>query len=159
MEATYGAVVTLDYTLSLESGEVMGGSRDRVEYLHGYYNIIPALERALEGARVGDRRSVVLEPADAYGEHEATRVVTVPIDSVPDGRALKPGMRIMAETGRGPVELTVSEVNDDSVVFDANHPLAGKRLHFDVEVMDIRTAARHELAQGYPGPQACSTFT
>lgn len=159
MEATYGAVVTLDYTLSLDDGETLGRPQDHVEYLHGYYNIIPGLEKALEGARPGDRRSVVLEPADAYGEHDAARLVTVPIDLVPDGTALEPGMRLMAETGRGPVELTVAEVKHDSVVFDANHPLAGKRLHFDVEVVDIRTAARHELAQGHPGPQACSAFT
>ena len=159
MEATHGAVVTLNYTLSLDDGEVLGAPEDHVEYLHGYYNIIPGLEKALEGTQPGDRRSVVLEPADAYGERQAERLVTVPLELVPDAKELELGMRVMAETGRGPVELTVSEVKDDTVVFDANHPLAGKTLHFDVEVVDVRAAARHELSQGYPGPQACSTFS
>jgi len=159
MEATHGAVVTLNYTLSLDDGEVLGEPEDRVEYLHGYYNLIPGLEKALEGTRAGERRSVVVEPADAYGEHDPDRYVTVPLESVPGSEDLKPGTTVMADTGRGPVPLTVSEINEESVVFDANHPLAGKRLHFDVEVVDVRAAARHELAQGYPGPEACTTFT
>lgn len=158
MEATNGAVVTLSYTLSLDNGEVVGGPEDRIEYLHGYSNIVPGLERALEGTQEGDRRSVVLEPADAYGERDTGRLVTVPIGHMPDGMELEPGVRVMADTARGPVQLTVSEVNDDSVVLDANHPLAGKTLHFDVEVIDIRTAARHELLQGFPGPQ-CTTYS
>jgi FKBP-type peptidyl-prolyl cis-trans isomerase SlyD len=158
MEATYGQVVTLNYTLSLDDGEVLGEPEDHVEYLHGYYNIIPGLERALEGVRPGERRSVVLEPADAYGDHQIDRLITVPLTQVPRQVELEPGARVVADTGRGPVELAVVEVNDDSVVLDANHPLAGKRLHFDVEVVDVRAAARHELAQGFPGPQ-CSTFT
>ena len=159
METTYGAVVTLNYTLSLENGEVLGEPEDRLEYLHGYGNIVPGLEKALEGTRPGERKTVVVEPAEAYGEHHADRLITAPIASVPRAGDLRPGMTVMAETPRGPVTLTVSQVNDDSVVFDANHPLAGKTLHFDVEVLDIRNAARHELAQGFPGPQACTTYS
>jgi FKBP-type peptidyl-prolyl cis-trans isomerase SlyD len=157
MQATYGSVVTLNYTLSLEDGEVLG-AEDSVEYLHGYYNIMPGLERSLEGSRAGEKKAVVVEPADAYGEHDPARMVNVPIASVPDGRELQPGMKVTAGTPRGPVELTVSEVGDGNIVLDANHPLAGKRLHFDVEVIDVRAAAVHELSQGHPGPQACNTF-
>jgi FKBP-type peptidyl-prolyl cis-trans isomerase SlyD len=157
MQATYGSVVTLNYTLSLDDGEVLG-EEENVEYLHGYYNIMPGLERALEGTRAGEKKDVVLEPADGYGEHDPERLISTPIDSVPDGRKLEPGMMITAGTARGPVDLTVHEVNDDTIVFDANHPLAGKRLHFDVEVVDVRSAAVHELSQGHPGPQACNTF-
>ncbi len=159
MEATYGAVVTLDYTLSLDGGEILGEPEDRIEYLHGYRNLIPGLEKAVDGTQPGDRRSVVLEPAEAYGEHDPERLITVPMDQVPEGRELQPGMTVMADTGRGPVPLTVSEVSDDTIVFDANHPLAGKRLHFDVQVVDVRAAARHELSQGHPGPQAGTTFS
>jgi FKBP-type peptidyl-prolyl cis-trans isomerase SlyD len=158
MEATYGAVVTLNYSLSLDDGETLG-DEEGVEYLHGYYNIMPGLEKALEGIGAGERRAVVLEPADAYGEHDPSRLITAAIESVPDGKKLQPGMRITAGTPRGPVELTVSEMTDETIVFDANHPLAGKRLHFDVEAVAVRPAARHELAQGYPGPQACTTFS
>jgi FKBP-type peptidyl-prolyl cis-trans isomerase SlyD len=153
MEATTGAVVTLNYTLSLDDGETLGQPDDRLEYLHGYANIIPGLEKALEGTQPGDRRSVMLAPADAYGEHHADRLITVPMDSVPDDMELEAGMKIMADTGRGPVELTVCEVSDETVVLDANHPLAGKTLHFDVEIVDVRGAAQHELLQGHPGPQ------
>lgn len=158
MEATNGAVVALSYTLSLDDGGILGEPEDRLEYLHGYSNIIPGLERALEGTQLGERRSVVVEPADAYGEHHADRLITAPTNAVPDHIKLEPGATVMADTGRGPVQLTVTEVNDDTVVFDANHPLAGKRLHFDVEVVGVRAAERHELLQGYPGPQ-CTTFS
>ncbi len=157
MKATYGSVVTLNYTLSLDDGEVLGEEED-VEYLHGYYNIMPGLERALEGSEAGEKKAVVLEAADGYGEHDPERLITAPLASVPDGDKLEPGMRITAGTPRGPVDLLVSEVTDENIVFDANHPLAGERLHFDVEVMSIRAAEVHELSQGHPGPQACNTF-
>ncbi len=158
MEAMHGAVVTLAYTLTLDDGEVLG-EEEGVEYLHGFYNIMPGLEKALEGIRPGERRAVVLEPAEGYGEHDPERFITAPIDQVPDADVLKPGMRISAGTARGPVELTVAEVHEDTVVFDANHPLAGKRLNFDVSAVDVRPALRHELTQGHPGPAACSTYT
>jgi FKBP-type peptidyl-prolyl cis-trans isomerase SlyD len=159
MEATYGAVVSLNYTLSLDDGAVVEAPQESFEYLHGYNNIVPGLEKALDRVQPGDRKSIVVEPAEGYGEHFADRMITVPIDRMPDGMSLEPGVKVMAETGRGPVTLTVSEVGDDTVVLDANHPLAGKTLHFDVEVLDVRNAARHELQQGHPGPQACTTFS
>ena len=130
MEAMHGAVVTLDYTLTLDDGEVIGQEQG-VEYLHGHHNIMPGLEKGLEGIRAGEQRTVTLEPAEAYGEHDPGRLITAPIAEVPDADKLAPGMRISASTIRGPVELAVVEVREDAVVFDANHPLAGKRIHFD----------------------------
>ena len=159
MRTSHGTVVKMNYALSLDDDEILESSDCPMEYLHGFENIIPGLERALEGAEPGERRSVVVEPADAYGEHDPERLITVPIDEVPDGAALEPGMKLMAESARGPITLTVSQVNDDSVVLDANHPLAGKRLHFEVEVVDVRAAEVHELGQGYPGPQVRPAFT
>ena len=153
LEATYGSVVTISYTLTLDDGEVVGERNHRLDYLHGWHNIVPGLEKALEGIKVGERRSVVLEPAEAYGDYDADQLITMPIGSVPANVQLEPGAQINVKTARGPVTLTVSEVRSDSVVFDANHPLAGKRLHFDVEVMDIRTAIGRELRQGYPGTE------
>lgn len=158
MEAMHGAVVTLDYTLTLDDGEVIG-REEGVEYLQGFYNIMPGLEKALEGINPGESRTVTLEPAEAYGEHDPERLITAPIAEVPDADKLSPGMRISAHTIRGPVELTVWEVNDDTIVFDSNHPLAGKRIHFDVAVTDIRPALQHELTQGHPGPERCNTYT
>jgi FKBP-type peptidyl-prolyl cis-trans isomerase SlyD len=158
MEAMHGAVVTLDYALKLDDGELLG-EEEGVEYLHGYYNIMPGLEQALAGVQPGERRAVVLEPAEAYGEHDPDRLITAPKVDVPDADTLQPGMKIWASTGRGQVELTVAEVNEDDIVFDANHPLAGKRLHFDVAVLDVRPALGHELRQGHPGPEVCNTYT
>ena len=158
MEAMHGAVVTLDYTLTLDDGVVI--SREQgVEYLHGHQNIMPGLEKGLEGIRGGERRTVTLEPAEAYGEHDPDRLIKAPIAEVPEADKLTPGMRISARTARGPVELTVAEVLEDTVVFDANHPLAGKRIHFDVEATGVRPALQHELTQGHPGPEVCNTFT
>jgi FKBP-type peptidyl-prolyl cis-trans isomerase SlyD len=153
VEATYGSVVTISYTLTLDDGEVVGERNHRLEYLHGWHNIVPGLETALEGIKVGERRVVVLEPVDAYGEYNADQLITMPTGSVPANVRLEPGVQISVKTARGPVALTVSEVGSDGVVFDANHPLAGKRLHYDVEVVDIRTAIGRELRQGYPGTE------
>lgn len=159
MEATYGVVVSLNYSLSLADGELVEAPEESFEYLHGYHNIVPGLEKGLEGVQPGDHRTIVVEPAEGYGEHLAERLITVPVDRMPEGLELEPGAKVMAETGRGPVALTIVEVGDENVVLDSNHPLAGKTLHFDVEVLDVRNAARHELQQGYPGPQACNTFS
>lgn len=159
METTYGTVVSLKYTLSLDDGEVVEAPEESFEYLHGYRNIVPGLEKGLEGAQPGDLKSIVVEPAEGYGEHSADRMITVPIERMPEGMQLEPGVKVMAETGQGPVALTVTEVGEENVVLDANHPLAGKRLHFDVEVLGVRNPERHELQQGHPGPQACDTFS
>jgi FKBP-type peptidyl-prolyl cis-trans isomerase SlyD len=158
MEAMHGAVVTLDYTLTLDGGEVVG-REEGVEYLHGFFNIMTGLENGLEGINPGERRTVTLEPGEAFGEHDPERLITAPIAEVPDAGQLTPGMRITAGTARGPVELTVAEVNDDTIVFDSNHPLAGKRVHFDVDVTAVRPGLQHELRQGHPGPEACNTYS
>jgi FKBP-type peptidyl-prolyl cis-trans isomerase SlyD len=157
METANGRVVTINYSLTLDDGTTLGQEHG-VEYLQGFYNILPGLEQGIAGAGPGDRRTVVLEPPDAYGEYDPERLITAPIDDVPDGSALEPGMWITARTAKGPVELKVTEVKDDSVVFDANHPLAGQRLHFEVEITAVRSAAEYELEQGRPGPKACKSY-
>jgi len=151
MEATRGAVVTLNYTLRNDEGELLDGPDQAIEYLHGFGNIIPGLENALEGAQPGNRQSVVVEPADAYGDVDPTAIITLPTDTVPEGMLVEVGMQVIGDTPSGPVQLTVREVTEDAIVVDANHPLAGVRLHFDVEVVDVRAASEEELAQGYPG--------
>lgn len=148
MEATRGAVVTLSYTLRDDEGELLEKTEKPFEYLHGYDNIIPGLEKALEGTEPGHQQEIVLEPAEAYGERDPAAVLTLPADSVPENMDLEPGMRVVGETPSGSVDLTVREVNEDNVVVDANHPLAGKRLHFEVEVVEVRAASDRELAAG-----------
>ena len=148
MEATRGAVVTLSYTLRDDEGQVIESTEKPFAYLHGFGKIIPGLEKALEGAEPGHQQEVVVEPAEAYGEPDPKAIVTLPSESIPEDMDLKPGMKVVGEAPSGPVDLTVLEVNEDSVVVDANHPLAGKTLHFDLEVVDVRAPSDEELAQG-----------
>ena len=153
MEAAHGAVVTFTYTLRDNEGELLESTDTPMPYLHGYDNIIPGLERALEGAQPGQSTSVVIEPADAYGDFDPAAIVTLPSDAIPDDVELEPGMSVVGDTPNGPVALTVVEVNDNGLVVDANHPLAGKTLHFEVDVVDVRPASQQELTQGYPEPE------
>jgi FKBP-type peptidyl-prolyl cis-trans isomerase SlyD len=147
MQAKHGAVVTMDYTLTDDEGNVLDKTEEPIEYLHGYGTIIPGLEKGLEGAEPGNERQIVVEPGEAYGEPDPKAVFEVSRDSVPDDMALEPGMRVVGDTSDGPVGLVVREVNKDHIVVDANHPLAGKTLHFDVKVVDVRQASDEELAE------------
>ena len=152
MQATRGAVVSFNYTLTDDSGVVIDSSEGGapLQYLHGYDNIIPGLESALEGVECGHKSTVIVEPADGYGEVDDEAIFEVGRDKFPDGMEIFPGMQFAGETPNGDVPLTVVEVRDDSVVVDANHPLAGERLHFDVEIVDVRPASNEELDLGYP---------
>lgn len=152
MQATRGAVVSLNYTLTDDGGTVIDSSEGGVplRYLHGYDNIIPGLEDALEGAEPGHKSKVIVEPADAYGEVDGEAIFEVERDKFPEEMDIQPGMQFTGETPSGDVPFTVVEVKDDAVVVDANHPLAGERLHFDIEVLDVRPASSEELAAGCP---------
>lgn len=147
MKASHGSVVTFSYTLRDEEGEVIDTSEEPVSYLHGYGEIIPGLENALEGAEPGDHEEVVVPPSEGYGEPDPEAILTLPSDSIPEGMHVEPGMDVVGETDEGIVRLTVREVNDDGIVVDANHPLAGKTLHFDVDVLDVHPASKEELAE------------
>jgi FKBP-type peptidyl-prolyl cis-trans isomerase SlyD len=152
MQATRGAVVSFNYTLTDDSGAIIDSSEGGapLQYLHGYDNIIPGLENALEGVECGHKSVIVVEPADGYGEVDDESIFEVERCKFPEGMDVFPGMQFAGETPNGDVPLTVVQVNDDAVVVDANHPLAGERLHFDVEVVDVRPASNEELALGYP---------
>jgi FKBP-type peptidyl-prolyl cis-trans isomerase SlyD len=150
MEVTHGAVVAMNYTLTDDDGELIDSSQEPLVYLHGYGNIIPGLEKGLEGTEPGQRHTVVVEPAEAYGETDPGAIITVPSETVPEGVELTPGMVVVGDTPSGPIQLTVREVNEDNIVVDGNHPLAGKRLHFEVEIVEVRPASDEELAEGCP---------
>ncbi|HLA81392.1 MAG TPA: peptidylprolyl isomerase [Thermoleophilia bacterium] len=152
MQATRGTVVSFNYILTDDSGAVIDSSEGGapLQYLHGYDNIIPGLESALEGAELGYKSTVVVEPADGYGEMDGEAIFEVERDKFPEETDIFPGMQFVGETQNGDVPLTVVEVKEGAVIVDANHPLAGERLHFDVEVVDVRPASNEELAAGYP---------
>jgi FKBP-type peptidyl-prolyl cis-trans isomerase SlyD len=150
MEVTHGAVVAMNYTLKDDEGELIDKSEQPLVYLHGFGNIIPGLEKGLEGAEISENRSVVVEAAEAYGETDPAAIIKVPSDTVPEGVELEPGMVVLGDTPSGSVQLTVVEINDDHIVVDGNHPLAGQRLHFEVEIVGVRAASKEELAEGCP---------
>ena len=152
MQAIRGAVVSFNYKLTDDDGNAIDSSEGcaPLSYLHGYENIIPGLENALEGVDVGYSANVVVEPTEAYGEIDEEAIFEVGKDKFPPEMELAPGMQFAGETPSGDVPLTVMQVNDDSVIVNANHPLAGERLHFELEVVDIREATDEELQQGHP---------
>ena len=151
MQATKDKVVIVDYTLKDEQGTVIDQSNDgNFAYLHGARNIIPGLEAALEGKQQGDSVNVVIEPADGYGERDPAQVQNVPRTAFPEDVEIQPGMQFQAQSPDGQVvHVVVAEVEEESVIIDANHPLAGVTLHFDVNVIDIRDASPEELEHGH----------
>ncbi len=150
-------VVTLHYEVAdNDSGEVIDSSSggQPLTYLHGARNIIPGLENALEGKAVGDELEVTIEAADAYGERSEDRVQRVPHEAFAEIDKVETGMTVTAQTESGPINLVVTAVDDDAVTVDANHPLAGKALKFNVKVESIRDASDEEVEHGHVhGPE------
>ena len=118
-------------------------------YLHGANNLIPGLEKALEGRAVGEVIDVTVDAEDAYGPYHDGLRQEVPLSAFGDIEDIVPGMRFIAETEMGQRPVQVSEVKNDTVVVDGNHPLAGQALVFYVEVMDVREATEEEIAHGH----------
>ncbi|HBS42656.1 MAG TPA: peptidylprolyl isomerase [Oceanospirillales bacterium] len=145
-------VVTIHYKVTdVDSGEVIDSSEGGapMTYMHGAQNIIPGLEAALEGKSVGDEIEVTVAPADAYGEYSEERVQQVPIEAFQGVEKVEPGMAFTAQTEHGPVNLIVTEVEETMVTVDANHPLAGKALKFEVTIDSVRDASEEEVAHGH----------
>lgn len=146
-------VVSLDYTLRLDDGEVIDSSagEEPLHFLQGRGQIIPGLERALYGMAVGEEKDIVVKPADAYGEHDEDAYEVVPRSIFPDDIKLEEGMglRLRDQTSGEPVEAFIAGLRSDSVMLDFNHPLAGETLHFHVEIAGLRPATGEELDQGY----------
>jgi FKBP-type peptidyl-prolyl cis-trans isomerase SlyD len=147
-------VATLHYVLSDQAGQVLDDSRARqrpLEYLHGHDNLMAGLERALEGQTAGAEMTITLMPADAYGLRDESLVRQVARSAFPMAE-LAPGMRFQTPGDAGPEIVTVLEVEDDEVLIDTNHPLAGETLRYRLEVLSVRDATRAELAKGHPLP-------
>lgn len=144
-------VVDFNYTLKDDEGNILDQSQGQpLSYLHGHQNIIPGLESQLAGKKVGDKFTASVEPADAYGEFDDAAVQEVPRENFQGVDNIEPGMQFQSQTEDGQVMLvTVRDVQDDMVIVDANHPLAGKKLHFDVEITGVRDASPEELQHGH----------
>ncbi|MCL6409038.1 peptidylprolyl isomerase, partial [Dickeya dadantii] len=120
-----------------------------LDYLHGHGSLISGLEKALEGREAGAKFDVNIGSSDAYGNYDENLVQRVPKDVFMGVDELQVGMRFLAETDQGPVPVEITEVEDDHVVVDGNHMLAGQNLSFHVEVIAIREATEEELAHGH----------
>ena len=145
------SVVLFNYTLKDDSDDVIDNSppNEPLAYLHGHGNIVPGLERELEGKNAGDKLSVKVAPTDGYGEHSKELVQKVPRRSLKGLSKISVGMRLHAQTAQGPRAVTVTAVTGDMVTLDGNHPLAGQNLNFDIEIVDVRDATEEELAHGH----------
>ena len=144
-------VVSFHYELTNEEGEQLESSRDRepMTYLHGANNIIPGLENAMAGKSAGDEFRVTVEPAEAYGERKEANIQRISAKHFKNLRKLAPGQIVGLQTQQGPVQVTVVKVGRFNVDVDANHPLAGQALTFDVEVTGVRDASEEETAHGH----------
>jgi FKBP-type peptidyl-prolyl cis-trans isomerase SlyD len=146
-------VVTFHYTLTGESGEVLDSSHQRGEpmvYLHGAGNIIPGLEKALQGRADGEKFTVTVPPEEAYGERRAANVQRLPLKRLGVAPTqLRPGMVLNLQTNKGPAQVTVLKVGRFNVDVDANHPLSGQPLTFEVEIAGIRDSSEDEQQHGH----------
>lgn len=143
-QASNGDTVKINYTGKLDSGDVFDTSegRDPLEFTIGQNTIIPALETAVEGMAVGDNATVAIAAADAYGPRSPEAIQKVERSAIPEGIELTVGQQLQASDGDGnQMLLTVLELDDASVTLDGNHPLAGENLTFDIELLEIVSAA------------------
>jgi len=151
-------VVSIQYTVLDDQGQIIDTSDggEPLVFLCGAQNIIPGLEEALIGKNVGDELKVNVPAAKAYGEYQEEGVQQVPLEAFEGVDKVEPGMAFSAETEQGPVNLIVTAVEDNMVTVDANHPLAGKDLTFDVTIEDVRDATDDEIAHGHVHGEGCS---
>jgi FKBP-type peptidyl-prolyl cis-trans isomerase SlyD len=151
MQIADNTAVLIHYTLKSDTGEVLDSSEgdEPLAYIHGQGDIVEGLEKALAGKTKGAKLSVKVSPAEGYGEREAERVQTVPRAAFEDGVTIEPGMRFQTRTPDGVAIVTVTNVSGTDVTIDANHPLAGENLNFEVEIVDVRACTPDELAHGH----------
>ncbi len=148
MQIARDTVVRFHYSVAEPGQPPIESSFDRepLAILVGHGNIIAGLEEALLGKAAGDRFEVTVAPEQAYGEYRDGAVQRVPKKHFRDGVRLKPGMQTLVQTAHGPRMVTVRKVGMSVVDIDLNHPMAGKTLSFDVEVLDVRAATEEEIA-------------
>lgn len=157
MNIADNCIASIHYTLKDAGGEVLDSSegKEPLAYLHGAQNLVVGLEKELTGKAVGDKFSVVVSPEEAYGEINPDMVEELPKDMFGGVDKIEVGMQFHAETQAGTQVVEVVEVGGDTVTIDANHPLAGVELHFDVEVTEVRSATAKELEHGHANADSC----
>tara|TARA_B100000787_G_scaffold159636_1_gene137948 strand:+ start:221 stop:700 length:480 start_codon:yes stop_codon:yes gene_type:complete len=146
MQITMNTVVTMTYELKDAEGNILESSKEPVAYLHGGYdNIFPKVEEAMHGKKIGDTIELGLEPSDAFGEYDAELVQVEPKSAFPEAE-LKVGMQFEGDDSSGEVIVySVTDITDDKVIVDGNHPWAGQKVIFKAAVKDVRLANEEEV--------------
>ena len=145
-------VVLMHYTLKNDAGDVIDSSDggDPLPFLQGHGNIIPGLESALEGSKIGDKLDVSIKPEEGYGERMQDAIQEIPSSALQDIDEVKVGMQLQSQDQDGNAFLVnVTKIENDKITVDANHPLAGETLHFSVSIESIRKAEAEELSHGH----------
>lgn len=152
MELTIGngKVVGFTYKLTDNEGRLIDQSGGKTfEYIHGNGSIVVGLENALNGKLIGHKELVKVTPEEGYGVYKEELVFEIPKNNFPPDLELKSGMEFHADGPEGTMMIILKEVKEESVIADANHPLAGVDLNFDIEIMSIRTATQQEMDHGH----------
>lgn len=151
MSVAKDTVVQFHYTLSEVGGEQLESTKgkDPMAYLHGHGNIISGLEKAMEGKAEGDTFSATVEPAEAYGERKDTPPQRIPLKHLQGAKKWRPGMMAWVETEQGRKQVSIVKVGKFNADCDLNHPLAGKSLTFDIEIIGVRPATAEEKSHGH----------
>ncbi len=146
-----GQVVRLDYTLKVD-GKVVDTSEGNqpIQFIQGQGQIIPGLEDQLYGLKIGDQKDVTVQPEQGYGDIDPENFADIPRSQFPSEIPLEPGIELELKDQDGQlIDARIASVNPDTVRLDFNHPLAGKELHFSVNVIDLRDATDEEIAHGH----------
>jgi len=143
-------VVSIHYTLRDNEGNIIDSSDGAapLTYIQGIGNLIPGMEEGLEGKTKGEKLNIKVSPEKGYGVRDDSMTQKVPRSAF-GTQDIQTGMQFQAQTGQGTQVVTVTEVGEDTITVDGNHPLAGIELNFAVEVMDIREATKEELEHGH----------
>ncbi len=144
-------VVAMDYRLLID-GEVVDSSegQEPLEFLQGHSNIIPGLEREMLGMKIGESKDVVVQPTEGYGEFDPEAFIEIPQNQFPDHIPVEVGTELQVENEEGqPTYARIDKVENNIVKLNFNHPLAGKELHFSVQVVALRAPSEEELEHGH----------
>ena len=157
MQIAERTVVTIHYTLTDEQGVVLDSSsgEEPLTFVHGAGTMVPGLEKALFGKSAGDALKVSVAPADGYGLRDEDLVQKVPRKNFPI-EDVEVGMHFQTRSPGGPRIVTVLATDDENITVDANHPLAGATLNFDVQVLNVRAATPEDLAPSCGACESCS---
>lgn len=157
MQICKNAIVSINYTVKDDGGNLIDSSvgAEPLLYLHGNGFLLQKLEDALEGKSVGDKITAVISPEDGYGVYDEKMVANIPRENFETTEQIVVGSKFQADTPDGPAIVTVTKVSDDFITVDANHELAGKTLHFDVEVLEVREASEDEIKSMTTGCCGC----